>query len=99
MEGGTGDMRICGMLIVPFSVQAGTRGGHAPRGASCPLAKNYRDSAQKRPALWNLLFVGLPHLPALSRGMGFALCEDLSLHPDLASSSPKMTVQENTSLY
>lgn len=98
MEEGIGDMRVCGVVIIPFSVQIGTQGGHAPRGASCPLAKKCRNSAWEGPALWNLLFIGLPHLPVLLRGMGFALCKDLSLHPDLASFSVKMTVQKNTSL-
>lgn len=65
MEGRRGDVRICGVLIIQFSVEVGTRGGHAPRGASCPISKDRGDSAQKGSALWDLLFVGLPH-PSLT---------------------------------
>lgn len=87
-----GAVMVCEALRIPFSVWAGTLGWHTPKrspltscwgpGGQCPERSNPLGSAFCWP------FSSLTYLPALLRGMGIALCRDLSLYPDLVCFSP-----------
>jgi len=64
VEGGTGDVRVCGALIIPFSVQVGSWGGRAPRGAGCLLAEDPGGTEPRRVQPFGICFLlASPILP------------------------------------